>query len=1603
MLIQHNGAALNAMNNLTKNRSRLSKNLEKLSSGYAINRSGDDAAGLAISEKMRWQITGMGRAMENVHEGEGLVQTGEGALAEVHGMLNRLASLAEQSANGTYDDTVDRAQLQKELESIREEIGRVAESANFNGIELFQDIGLEAERGLDSAREGMQSSNIRIDFTQETHGVQTFDLSKIGTIRDGETFTLRAALSDGRSLACELTAEVDSATGTTRFLDGDGMVVGTQANQAFAKALQQNGDVDSFTFSADGTDKLKATAKTAGSDAPVIISSGLTRGSASDVSRSIAMDVVTAAAGDRLPAIRNSSITTYDGSNADEAVFTVNGKKFAVGLKSTDISKLGADVTYIATDTDTSRASAKDKGNATSEQQNDLEKIAAELSRGTGLDVLYRADGIKLEGGEANNVFVFRERPQYASGVQSTAPSQSIFLSQLLADDSPTLKNIIYEQTVFDFETTQTSSGDANSFDAAQQNLANTLETQIVPQAVQGILSKYPAFNYLNGSSIGIGLRLYSDSSSSTLASVSLSTAYSTSGGVTKGESLTYQLSVNTAKIGSLSDENNRSSLEQTICHEMIHAFMDEATTAGMSGIASTGQSDANRFPKWFIEGMAQTASGPGNWIRGTNLALNASSTGSQIQSALGGSNALATNSTAAQYGTGYLACMYLGYLASGKAANMNDGSAAASKLAEGLSTTLQSLISGKSLNDTIQFVTGGKYNSVSAFENGFAADTDAQAFIQELLPYVATTGTNVGGGIVSGNLSGTNPLPDTALSLNLFKLDAMHTQVQNIYPDGVTVLSGGTTSASGTAPVDGIADPNPPAPVTYDVNPFTIGGTSEAGGALTEGVDWKWDKDTGALTILKAGQYDISKNGSFSGDYTGVIKLADNIDTSNRDNILLNLNNVSIDATKQQGSFAGIDCGSGNANVNITGLGTVKGSGSSAGIQVGRDTSLHINNTVGQGITAFGGTSGVKGGAGIGTAYDADGTGVKIDIRGHVTAAGGAGAAGIGGGKNSSNLSEITVVGEGNTEVNATGGTGGAGIGGGNGGDNSSCSISIDSIGSGTVKLTANGGSQGAGIGAGSHGQFGAIVVAASGTLNANGGMQAAGIGNGYQSSLTGDIEIRKGNITATGGVHGAGIGGSHADNRSGGIKNITISGGTIRATGSSHGTGIGSGCSGKMGTVTITGGTITAIGGDDGAAIGAGANGAGGGASAACVKISGGTVTATGGRNGAGIGSGSTGSTIGTIEITGGIVNAKGSTDSTGIGSGHGGTITGGITISGGTITAKGGMTNDGGNIGGYTDAGQSNPIGVTITDPNNLSIKAGDRGEGGYNTTGVKDADGKQLYAFKLDKGNLELEGDMKFPLKVTAKTANGREYTWELSANGSHDGMEKHKTGASTEDDALYIWMEGFDATLSVKDADGSDVIVPNTKLYFYNDAKVWRLKDDEDVSEFLKKPAYSNAPPSGGDEAEPDDGAIQGKLNYWRGGGIILQVGTDRADRVIVPQFYFSRRALKLDDMDISTQKNAMKTMSIVRSAINRVSDIRGEYGALQNALEHINNNLGVTTENVSAAESLIRDTDIAEEMSGFVKNQILNQSAQAMLSQANGLSQQAVSLMQQGG
>ncbi len=181
MRIQNNLSAYGAHRILGFNGLSLAKNTEKLSSGFRINRAGDDAAGLAISEKMRSQIRGLNMASKNSQDAVSLIQTAEGALQEVHSMLQRMNELSVQSATGT-NQTFDRTQIAKEFEQLKREINDISEQTTFNNMRLL-DGSLSAE-GLQRSQ---YTSGIYTQF-ETVDAEAAAGAIKQKTMKDGQPF-----------------------------------------------------------------------------------------------------------------------------------------------------------------------------------------------------------------------------------------------------------------------------------------------------------------------------------------------------------------------------------------------------------------------------------------------------------------------------------------------------------------------------------------------------------------------------------------------------------------------------------------------------------------------------------------------------------------------------------------------------------------------------------------------------------------------------------------------------------------------------------------------------------------------------------------------------------------------------------------------------------------------------------------------------------------------------------------------------------------------------------------------------------------------------------------------------------------------------------------------------------------------------------------------------------------------------------------------------------------------------------------------------------------------------------------------------------------------
>ncbi|MFB1098031.1 MULTISPECIES: flagellin Hag [Bacillaceae] len=180
MRINHNIAALNTYNKLSANSAATQGSLEKLSSGLKINKAGDDAAGLAISEKMRGQIRGLDMASKNAQDGISLIQTAEGALNETHSILQRMRELATQSANDTNTDT-DRAELQKEVDQLAQEITRISTDTEFNTKKLINGdvaatamtfhIGANQDQNIELTIADMGASALGVEGDSATAGI----------------------------------------------------------------------------------------------------------------------------------------------------------------------------------------------------------------------------------------------------------------------------------------------------------------------------------------------------------------------------------------------------------------------------------------------------------------------------------------------------------------------------------------------------------------------------------------------------------------------------------------------------------------------------------------------------------------------------------------------------------------------------------------------------------------------------------------------------------------------------------------------------------------------------------------------------------------------------------------------------------------------------------------------------------------------------------------------------------------------------------------------------------------------------------------------------------------------------------------------------------------------------------------------------------------------------------------------------------------------------------------------------------------------------------------------------------------------------------------
>lgn len=379
MRIQHNIAALNTHRNLGFNNTQSAKNLEKLSSGFKINRAGDDAAGLSISEKMRSQIRGLDMATKNSQDGISLIQTAEGALNETHSILQRMRELADQSANGTNTDS-DREALQNEVKQLKEEIDRIGNTTEFNTQKLLNG-NLAGPQGISSSgnttigaqvsklEAGKMTANyaIKDDHSSTTFGTDTLTV-------DGQKIDVNWDTMLTQEEKDLLKSDLSSASSTTVKQVGDILT------NTINKAIEASGkNIAPVTGHVDAAGKLVLTSGSKGTKSEVTLTENAASTSVGTRFLSNTADDVSAAA--------NTGTSKYNGT-------AVTGKEFDVYIGDQLIGKSGALTVANGADMDTARGALETAINAAITAYNGATgKTAGQEGHITNVNVSVSDDG----------------------------------------------------------------------------------------------------------------------------------------------------------------------------------------------------------------------------------------------------------------------------------------------------------------------------------------------------------------------------------------------------------------------------------------------------------------------------------------------------------------------------------------------------------------------------------------------------------------------------------------------------------------------------------------------------------------------------------------------------------------------------------------------------------------------------------------------------------------------------------------------------------------------------------------------------------------------------------------------------------------------------------------------------------------------------------------------------------------------------------------------------------------------------------------------------------------------------------------------------------
>ncbi len=427
MIIQHNIPALNSYNRLGTNNKNVASNLKKLSSGYKINSAADNAAGLAISEKMRAQITGLEACQQNAKDGISLVQTAEGALTEVHSMLNRMVELSTLASNGTYSDS-NREKYQNEIQELKDEIDRIADSTNFNGINLLDGNLSGGSMKTDTAQ--LIGSNVSTHF-QPTAGNTTAvvaDLSQAANLKaaketyniNGQTLEIDWTKGDAKQLFDSALAVNHANTGC-KTLEGT-KDIAKKLQELFQNAMKEQGIDGEIEIKAAGIGKFEMKSLSTDPDAAVgYVGSDVA--AATDQAKTVGSIFFGAADGKSNVATPVMKFNNTLSAN-DKFTMTINGTELEVDIGGQTVVNLerGKTLQEVATEVQTAIQAAVANYNANTGmnttgklEEVDATKFLVEADKSGGLKVTYTGDNAK------DITFSFGEKTD--NGVTGTAAS----------------------------------------------------------------------------------------------------------------------------------------------------------------------------------------------------------------------------------------------------------------------------------------------------------------------------------------------------------------------------------------------------------------------------------------------------------------------------------------------------------------------------------------------------------------------------------------------------------------------------------------------------------------------------------------------------------------------------------------------------------------------------------------------------------------------------------------------------------------------------------------------------------------------------------------------------------------------------------------------------------------------------------------------------------------------------------------------------------------------------------------------------------------------------------------------------------------------------